>query len=115
LRALKEPSLSASVSKRGTVSVTSVSKRIRIKEDSQMKAYLLAGAVAAATVATPTLSFAYYHHRHHGYFSAPYGHGYPAYTTRYGRYPAYTYDPDPRLRAQLRTDFNRGVDFPGGR
>jgi hypothetical protein len=80
-----------------------------------MKTYLIAAAVAAATVTAPTLSFAYYHHRHYGYYNAPYGHGHPAYTSRYGRYPAYTYDPDPRLRAQLRSDFNRGVDAIGGR
>jgi hypothetical protein len=79
-----------------------------------MKTYLIAATLAAATVTAPTLSFAYYHH-HHGYLSAPYGHGYPAYASRYGRYPASTYDPDPRLRAQLRSDFNRGVNSPGGR
>jgi hypothetical protein len=41
---------------------------------------------------------------------APYGYANPFYSTPYGTYPAYTYDPDPGLSAQLRSDFNRGVD-----
>jgi hypothetical protein len=65
--------------------------------------------VVAVTAVTPAA--AYYHYRH-GYTIAPYGHAVPHYTSRYGRYPAYAYDPDPRLRAMLRSDFNRGVDFP---
>lgn len=65
--------------------------------------------VTAVMVVTP--AFAYYHHRH-GYIIAPYGHAVPHYTSRYGRYPSYTYDPDPRLRGMLRSDFNRGVDVP---
>lgn len=65
--------------------------------------------VAAAMAVTP--ASAYYHYRH-GYAIAPYGHAVPHYTTRYGRYPSYTYDPDYRLRRMLRSDFNRGVDFP---
>jgi hypothetical protein len=44
---------------------------------------------------------------------APYGYANPSYSTPYGTYPAYTYDPDPGLAAQLRSDFNRGVDSPG--
>jgi hypothetical protein len=44
---------------------------------------------------------------------APYGDANPSYSSSYGTYPAYTYDPDPWLRAQLRSDFNRGVDTPG--
>jgi hypothetical protein len=80
-----------------------------------MKTYLAAVAIAtAATVGASTLAFAYPRHHYH-YGTAPYGYGHPAYYSRYGTYPAYTYDPDPRLRAQLRSDFNRGVDFPGGR
>jgi hypothetical protein len=69
--------------------------------------------VAVAVAATATgASASYYHHRHH--HAAPYGYANPAYSSRYGTYPSYTYDPDPRLRSQLRSDFNRGVDFPGG-
>jgi hypothetical protein len=44
---------------------------------------------------------------------APYGYATPSYSSHFGTYPAYTYDPDPWLRAQLRSDFNRGVDTPG--
>jgi hypothetical protein len=44
---------------------------------------------------------------------APYGDANPSYSGYYGTYPAYSWDPDPYLRAQLRSDFNRGVDFPG--
>jgi hypothetical protein len=44
---------------------------------------------------------------------APYGYATPSYSSPYGTYPAYTYDPDPGLSAQLRSDFNRGVDTPG--
>jgi hypothetical protein len=65
--------------------------------------------VTAVMAVTP--AFAYYHYRH-GYAIAPYGHAVPHYTSRYGRYPSYTYDPDPRLRGMLRSDFNRGVDTP---
>jgi hypothetical protein len=80
-----------------------------------MKTCLVVGAiVAAATMGASTLAFAYPRH-HYYYGNAPYGYAHPAYHTRYGTYPAYTYDPDPRLRAQMRSDFNRGVDFPGGR
>jgi hypothetical protein len=72
---------------------------------------------AAATAVAPTLTAA--RHYRHGYYYystiAPYGHGGPYYQSPYGRYPAYTYDPDPQLRAMLRSDFNRGVDIPGGR
>jgi hypothetical protein len=71
--------------------------------------------ITAAVAVTPAFAARYYyHHRHYysGYPIAPYGHGYPHYTSRYGRYPASTYDPDPRLRAMLRSDFNRGVNFP---
>ena len=75
-------------------------------------AYVAAAIVAASAVAAPSLALARYHHH---YWNAPYGHGHPAYHSRYGTYPSYTYDPDPRLRGQLRSDYNRGVDFPGGR
>ena len=49
------------------------------------------------------------------YPAAPYGYANPFYSTPYGTYPAWTYDPDPGLSAQLRSDFNRGVYAPGGR
>jgi hypothetical protein len=82
-----------------------------LNEDSEMKTYLVAAAIATvASVGASSLAFAHYR-----YGNAPYGYAHPAYHTRYGTYPAYTYDPDPRLRAQMRSDFNRGVDFPGGR
>jgi hypothetical protein len=73
--------------------------------------HVVAAVIAAIAVAAPSLALARYHH----YWNAPYGYGHPAYHSRYGTYPSYTYDPDPRLRGQLRSDFNRGVDFPGGR
>ena len=41
---------------------------------------------------------------------APYGYAIPSYSSYFGTYPAYTYDPDPWLRAQLRSDFYRGVE-----
>jgi hypothetical protein len=82
------------------------------KMKSSYVAYVAAAIVAAAAVAAPNLALARYHHH---YWNAPYGHGHPAYHSRYGTYPSYTYDPDPRLRGQLRSDYNRGVDFPGGR
>jgi hypothetical protein len=80
-----------------------------------MKRSLLAIALAAATtIAAPTFASANsHHHHHHKYPISPYGYGSPSYSDRYGTYPSYTYDPDPRLRSQLRSDFNRGVDFPG--
>jgi hypothetical protein len=78
-----------------------------------MKRNLVAITLAAVTtIAAPTLAFAGSRH-HHKYPIAPYGYGSPAYSSRYGTYPSHTYDPDPRLRSQLRSDFNRGVDFPG--
>jgi hypothetical protein len=72
----------------------------------------------AATVVAPTFATArhYYHYGRYyysGYWSAPYGHAVPHVNTPYGRFPSYTRDPDPRLRAMLRSDFNRGVDAPG--
>ena len=69
----------------------------------------LATTVAVTAVIAVTPAFASYHYRQ----VASYGHAVPHYTSRYGRYPVYTYDPDPRLRGMLRSDFNRGVDFPG--
>ena len=79
-----------------------------------MKSSVVAAAlVAAAALAAPTLALAKSRHHHHGYPISPYGYGTPSYSSRYGTYPSYTYDPDPNLRAQLRSDFNRGVDFPG--
>jgi hypothetical protein len=89
--------------------------------------WLALALATAATAVAPSLAAAkYYRHRHHyySYYSdpsysgpsiAPYGYASPHYDTAYGRYPAYTYDPDPRLRAMLRSDFNRGVDTPGNR
>jgi hypothetical protein len=38
---------------------------------------------------------------------APYGDANPSYSSYYG---TYSWDPDPYLRARLRSDFNRGVD-----
>jgi hypothetical protein len=80
-------------------------------------------ATAAAAVAPSLAAAKYYRHRHYYYSDpsysgmsiAPYGYASPHYDTAYGRYPAYTYDPDPRLRAMLRSDFNRGVDAPSNR
>jgi hypothetical protein len=83
--------------------------------------------VAATTIAalTPTLAASRHHHRHvvpsygyrnptNGYPIAPYGpYAGPYYSSHYGTYPSWTYDPDPNLRAQLRSEFNRGVEFPG--
>jgi hypothetical protein len=87
--------------------------------------WLALALATAATAVAPSLAAAkYYRHRHHYYYSdysysgtsiAPYGYATPHYDTPYGRYPAYTYDPDPRLRAMLRSDFNRGVDAPSNR
>jgi hypothetical protein len=83
------------------------------------RSLLLAIAFATIAVASvPTLASAkHYRHRHtySGYSVAPYGYATPAYDSSYRRYPAYTYDPDPRLRSMLRSDFNRGVDTPGNR
>lgn len=75
--------------------------------------------VAAAMMAAsgPTFAKARHHYRHpsygYGYPIAPYGNARPAYSSRYGTYPSWTYDPDPAMRAQLRSEFNRGVEFPG--
>jgi hypothetical protein len=86
--------------------------------------WLALALATAATAVAPSLAAAkYYRHRHYYYSDpsysgtsiAPYGYASPHYDTAYGRYPAYTYDPDPRLRAMLRSDFNRGVDTPGNR
>jgi hypothetical protein len=78
-----------------------------------MKSCQVAAAMAAVLVLAPSLAQARCHHR--GYCNAPYGNGSPAYQSRYGTYPSSTYDPDPVLRAQLRMDFNRGVNSTGGR
>jgi len=93
-----------------------------------MKCSLAATALAAAAVvAAPTLASATSRHHHYnhaasyrygnpgpyGYPLAPYGYATPSYSSRYGTYPSWTYDPDPNMRAQLRSEFNRGVEFPG--
>jgi len=94
-----------------------------------MKSPLGVVALLAATIAapTPTLATSRHHHRHavlphgygnpgptYGYPIAPYGtNAGPFYSSPYGTYPSWTYDPDPNLRAQLRSEFNRGVEFPG--
>jgi hypothetical protein len=92
-----------------------------------MKFCLAGTALAAAVVmAVPTMALATTRHHHHsyayrhgypgpsyGYPLAPYGYATPSYSSRYGTYPSWTYDPDPNMRAQLRSEFNRGVDFPG--
>jgi hypothetical protein len=80
-----------------------------------MRRGIVLALVAVATAATATGASASYYYHHHHHHLAPYGYGTPSYSSRYGTYPGYTYDPDPRLRSQLRSDFNRGVDFPGGR
>jgi hypothetical protein len=91
------------------------------------RALTVATLVAATSIAvlTPTLAASRHHHRHvvaqygyynptHGYPIAPYGpYAGPYYSSQYGTYPSWTYDPDPNLRAQLRSEFNRGVEFPG--
>jgi hypothetical protein len=41
---------------------------------------------------------------------APYGEANPSYTDYYGTYPAHSWDPDPNLRARLRSEFNLQVD-----
>lgn len=41
---------------------------------------------------------------------APYGDANPSYTDYYGTYPAHSWDPDPYLRARLRSEFNVAVD-----
>jgi hypothetical protein len=41
---------------------------------------------------------------------APYGDANPSYTDYYGTYPAHSWDPDPYLRARLRSEFNLKVD-----
>ena len=79
--------------------------------------------VAAATIVIglPTLSIA--KHRHHSRHYIPYGEAYvganphcypwPACASPYAVFSAGTYvgaDPDPRIRAQLLSDFNRGVN-----
>jgi hypothetical protein len=79
---------------------------------------VLALATVAVTAASTLAEAKYYRHRYYdsGYWGgAPYGYANPGYSTRYGRYPAHTWDPDPRLRAMMRSDFNRGVDTPGNR
>ena len=91
-----------------------------------MKFCLAGTALAAAVVmAVPTMALATTRHHHHsyayrygnpgpyGYPLAPYGYATPSYSSRYGTYPSWTYDPDPNMRAQLRSEFNRGVEFPG--
>ena len=42
--------------------------------------------------------------------AAPYGDANPSYTDYYGTYPAHSWDPDPYLRARLRSEFNLAVD-----
>jgi hypothetical protein len=94
-----------------------------------MKSSLALVALVAGTIAAPApiLATSRHHYRHHvpeqgyyysgpasGYPIAPYGRNAgPYYSSQYGTYPSWTYDPDPNLRAQLRSDFNRGVEFPG--
>jgi hypothetical protein len=98
-------------------------------EGSTMKCSLAVVALAAAaTMAAPAPTLAkvrHHHYRHfvpsygyypgpgYGYPIAPYGNAQPSYSSPYGTYPSWTYDPDPNLRAQLRSEFNRGVETPG--
>jgi hypothetical protein len=94
-----------------------------------MKSSLTVLVVVASTIAEPTsaLATSRHHYRHsaplyrydnlgpaYAYPTAPYGtNAGPFYSSPYGTYPSWTYDPDPNLRAQLRSEFNRGVEFPG--
>ena len=78
-----------------------------------MKTYLIAVGIGVAAITAPTLALAQqnpYPPAPYQYGIGPYGYGSPGYTTPYGRYPSHTYDPDPGLSAQMRSDFNRGVD-----
>ena len=77
-------------------------------------ATIVAGCASVAFAQNPP----YYRVAPGGYYYpdypiAPYGYATPSYRTPYGTYPAHTYDPDPGLSAQMRSDFNRGVDSPG--
>jgi hypothetical protein len=86
-----------------------------------MKIYLITAMIAAATITASTFALAqsypygyapygYAPYGNGGYASGPYGDVLPAYRTPYGSYPPHTYDPDQGLSAQMRSDFNRGVD-----
>jgi hypothetical protein len=79
--------------------------------------------VAATAVVIGLPTFAAAKHRHHPRHYIPYGevyggapapcYPYPACTSPYAVFSAGTYvgsDPDPRIRAQLLSDFNRGVN-----
>ena len=68
---------------------------IKPREDENTRYNLMIVGIAFATTAVATTTTFAYHHRHH---SAPYGYGTPFHASRYGTYPSYTYDPDPRLR-----------------
>ena len=81
-------------------------------------AAIIAGSASVAFAQSPPYSGGYGPYYYPGasggydfmvYPIAPYGYATPSYSTRYGTYPAWTYDPDPGLSAQLRSDFNRGV------
>jgi len=99
----------------------------KITEGPTMKCSLAFVTLVAATtmaVPAPTLATVRHHYRHlvptygyypgpgYGYPIAPYGNAQPSYSSRYGTYPSWTYDPDPNMRAQLRSEFNRGVEIP---
>jgi hypothetical protein len=101
--------------------------RLNLKGSTFMKRSLIPALIlaAAATLIAPTLASAK-HYRHYryvpaaanhppGYSIAPYGNGPGGYDTPYGRYPDWTWDPDPQMRAMLRSEFNRGVEIPGNR
>jgi hypothetical protein len=97
-----------------------------------MKSTLALVALVASTLAVsaPTLANTRHHHYRHvvplygydnpgvryRYYAAPYGtNAGPYYSSPYGTYPSWTADPDPNMRAQLRSEFNRGVEIPGNR
>jgi hypothetical protein len=84
------------------------------------KTFVIATVMAVSATAAFAQSYPYGPDAPEGYYSemgpgfpvGPYGYANPSYSGYYGTYPSYTWDPDPNLRAQLRSDFNRGVDSP---
>jgi hypothetical protein len=97
-----------------------IGERIMSKVTKTLVVATIIAVPAAAALAQTPPSYPYGPDAPGGYYSemgpgfpiAPYGYANPSYSGYYGTYPSYTYDPDPNLRAQLRSDFNRGVDSP---
>jgi hypothetical protein len=86
-----------------------------------IKRSIMIAAAATVVIGLPTLAFA--KHRHYPHHHVLYGQGYvgasppcypwPACNSPYAVFSAGTYvgsDPDPRMRAMLLSDFNRGVN-----